>query len=392
MAEGIRGYIYETGLRRLELSRRRATSSRRSTPGGPWFFFDPTAQWPWEPPGLGLREKKCQPIFEPSLDNKGMWLDETFSVWLAHHSVGDMDGDGVGEIIVPSDTPYICAYEADGNPIPAHPMCGGSNWGWTPTWESLDTEASEWGGSCDPDDERAERYRTNFAHNPAVIAEVNGDSITEVVVTGNVADCSLSGRGTRYMGIYIFNADRSRLNEDGYDWRTPPVDTGTPLSEDDSEIKLLLPNPVVVDLDGDGLAEILYPSYDGRMHAFWLDKTEHGNWPFSVYDPDEGVYRFASEPVVADLNNDGQAEVLFGSWPQRNSNLSGHLYVLDYLGNLLHKVPLPEAARMPDWNGSTGAPTLANIDADPDLEIIFATARAGLVALDLPGSANARIL
>ena len=84
--------------------------------------------------------------------------------------------------------------------------------------------------------------------------------------------------------------------------------------------------------------------------------------------------------------------MLFGSWPQRNSNLSGHLYVLDYLGNLLHKVPLPEAARMPDWNGSTGAPTLANIDADPDLEIIFATARAGLVALDLPGSANARIL
>jgi len=57
MAEGIRGYIYETGLRRLELSRRRATSLRRGTPGGPWFFFDPTAQWPWEPPGLGHREK-----------------------------------------------------------------------------------------------------------------------------------------------------------------------------------------------------------------------------------------------------------------------------------------------------------------------------------------------
>ncbi len=24
------------------------------------------------------------------LDNKGMWLDETFSVWLANHSVADM--------------------------------------------------------------------------------------------------------------------------------------------------------------------------------------------------------------------------------------------------------------------------------------------------------------
>ena len=57
MAEGIRGYIYETALRRLELSRRRATSLRRGTPGGPWFFFDPTAQW--EPPGLGQLEKRC---------------------------------------------------------------------------------------------------------------------------------------------------------------------------------------------------------------------------------------------------------------------------------------------------------------------------------------------
>ena len=47
--------------------------------------------------------------------------------------------------------------------------------------------------------------------------------------------------------------------------------------------------------------EILFPSYDGRLHAFWLDKTEHGSWPYSVYDSGEGLYRFASEPVVADL-------------------------------------------------------------------------------------------
>jgi uncharacterized repeat protein (TIGR01451 family) len=38
------------------------------------------------------------------------------------------------------------------------------------------------------------------------------------------------------------------------------------------------------------------------------------------------------------------------------------------------------------------APTLANIDADADLEIVLNTAHSGVVAYDLPGSANASIL
>ena len=55
-------------------------------------------------------------------------------------------------------------------------------------------------------------------------------------------------------------------------------------------------------LDGDGRREILYPSYDGRLHATWLDKTERGSWPFDV--PGPGI-RFASEPVVAELRRRG---------------------------------------------------------------------------------------
>ena len=41
-------------------------------------------------------------------------------------------------------------------------------------------------------------------------------------------------------------------------------------------------------------SEILYSSYDGRVHAYWLDKTEHGNWPYAVYKPAEGWMTFAS--------------------------------------------------------------------------------------------------
>ena len=62
------------------------------------------------------------------------------------------------------------------------------------------------------------------------------------------------------------------------------------------------------------------------------------------------------------------------------------------LGNPLHEVDLPAAYGSPDWNGALPAPTLANIDADADLEVVLNTAHSGFVAYDLPGTASARVL
>jgi hypothetical protein len=194
---------------------------------------------------------------------------------------------------------------------------------------------------------------------------------------------------------YIFNADRTRWSGSGYDWTVLPTPDGNagPLSEDWLVIESNQPNPVAADLDSDGYLEILYPSYDGRMHAYWLDKTIHGNWPYSIYNPSDGFYRFASEPVVADLNSDGLAEVLFSSWVQKGTNRTGKLHILDFRGNPLHEIDLPMAYKSSwDWNGGLAAPTLANIDGDSDLEIVLNTSHSGFVAYDLPGTAGARIL
>jgi hypothetical protein len=119
-----------------------------------------------------------------------------------------------------------------------------------------------------------------------------------------------------------------------------------------------------------------------------VDKTEHGTWPYKV--PGSGI-RFAGEPIVADLDNDGQAEVIFTSWPENGGNRLGQLHILDYLGNELHRLDLP-APLGDDWNGGLGAPTIANIDADPDKELVVGTVASGVVAYDLPNTANARIL
>jgi len=242
-------------------------------------------------------------------------------------SLGDLDGDDELEVIVPSDTITICAYEPDGSPLPTHEMYhdhSGQNmnyWGEVPAYIDLEYEMRGWGPCYTEPTARA-----NFASGPANIVDVNSNGINEVVVIGDVHDCHTS------------------------------------------------------------------PYTDLRMHAIWLDKSEHGSWPYSVYNSAEGFYRFASEPVVADLDDDGHPEVIFASWVQKGTHQTGKLHILDYLGSPIHEVDLPSAYGSPDWNGVLAAPTLADIDGDPDLEVVLNTAHIGFAAYDLPGTANARVL
>lgn len=305
---------------------------------------------------------------------------------------GDIDGDGLPELIVPSDTITICAYEADGTHIGTneiyHDQSGHDmdHWGEVPAYIDLEYETRGWGPCYTEFTARA-----NFANGPANVVDVNGDGVNEIVVTGDVHNCHTSPYTDLYNTPYILNSDRSRFNADGFDWTTPPIETGAPIIQNYGVIENAQPNPVTVDLNGDGRIEILYPSYDGRMHAFWLDKTEHGNWPYSVYCASEGFYRFATEPVVADLDNDGNAEVIFGSWVQKGTERTGKLHILDYMGNVIHEIDVPPA-KSGDWNGVLAAPTLADIDGDSDLELVLNTAHSGVVAYDLPGTAGARVL
>jgi len=339
--------------------------------------------WVYEPNG------NIRPGWPQLADNEG----SAAGIYNNNISLGDVDGDGVSEVVVPSDTITICAYEPDGTHLatnamyhdqPGHDM---DHWGEVPAYVDLAYEIQGYGPCYTEFTARA-----NFADGPANIVDVNGDGVNEVVAIGNVHNCHTSPYTDLYNTPYILDADRSRFNTGGFDWTTPPMNTGAPISENYNVIESAMPNPVTMDLDGDGNLEILYASYDGRMHAFWLDKTEHDNWPYSIYHASEGFYRFASEPVVADLDNDGHPEVLFGSWVQKGSHRTGKLHILDYRGNPLQEVDLPPAYGSPDWNGALAAPTLANMDGDADLEIVLNTAHSGFVAYDLPGSAGARIL
>lgn len=300
-------------------------------------------------------------------------------------AVGDIDGDGAGEVFVPSDVHYICAYEADGSQILVNAMYGDKTW--CETGIHVDHWVDVRGyANCGTE------HRPNFIISPGNIVDVNGDGVMELVAMGNVYNCSGS-YSSLYFSPFIFNADRTRWSGNGFDWEVLPIPDGSagPISENWRVIRFAYPNPVTADLDGDGYLEILYSSYDGRLHVYWLDKTEHHNWPYDVHTG--GPLRFSSEPTVADLDNNGQAEVIFTTWVQDESGLTGDLFILDYQGTVLYQVPLPpDSGSSENWNGAMPAPTLANIDADANLEVVLTTAHSGIVAYEIPGTENARIL
>src|SRR5438874_770264 len=314
---------------------------------------------------------------------------DTFGMWNQSVVVADMNSDGFMELFVPGGH-YINAFDRNGNQLTVNPIFAPRQF-WSEVGVHVDQAVDLRGyANCGVD------HRPSFDYSAPVVADVDGDGVPELIVVGNIYNCGTTPYTSLYHMPFIFKLDRTRWSGSGFDWTVIPTPGpgSAPRSEDYNVIENVVPNAVVADLDGDGLKEILFPSYDGKVHAYWLDKTEHGSWPYTV--PTSGTpgddFRFASEPVVVDLDNDGHAEVIFTSWPKKATGGVGQLHVLDYLGRELYRVSLPAPSIGKNWNGGLGAPTIANIDSDPDLELVVGTSASGVVAYKLPTTANARVL
>ena len=235
------------------------------------------------------------------------------------------------------------------------------------------------------------QHRPNFANCAPAIADVNGDGVKEIVVPGDVYNCGIGEpAGDLYHLPLIFNLDRTRWSGQRLRLdRDPRRRAGRgPLSQDFDVIENSVQNAVVADLDSDGFKEILYPSYDGGCTPIgWTRPSTAAGRSTSRA---AGI-RFASEPVVVDIDNDGQAEVIFTSWAKKAGTRVGQLHILSSQGKQLHAVDLP--ARRGGLERRPGAhrrsPTSTR---DADLEMVVGHVASGVVAYDLPGTANARVL
>ena len=110
-------------------------------------------------------------------------------------------------------------------------------------------------------------------------------------------------------------------------------------------------SPLAVDLDNDGIEEIIYGDYNGFVHVLNADGTIFGDGTF----PFETGNQIWGAAASADLDGDGLTDFTIPS-------KSKHLYIFDKNGLKL------------DYDAEKyllGTPAIGNIDDDSDLEIIF---------------------
>ena len=311
-------------------------------------------------------------------------------------STGDIDGDGMPEIIVPTDTAFVGAYEADGKLCKANEaLYGGRTWAKIPLYEDYATELrmenEGWGMPLSGNEKREELYHAESGHAGSEVCDVDGDGKNEVVITTIIGDRRYVEQGkTEYMTVFVLNGDRTRYQNTGfgYDWTNIPTDLGAPLVQDGIIVSSRVQcKPTVTDMDGDGHKEILFADYSGKLHCFSLDGTEHGAWPYSLTKRTSPAFEYATRPVCVHLDGDGSKEVIFASFYDKNqvlpSGQNGSLYILNSSGTLVHKISLPSAVEVCYNNGAMASPLVADIDADGRYEIVINTIYGAICAYDI---------
>ena len=224
-----------------------------------------------------------------------------------------------------------------------------------------------------------------FTASPPNIVDIDGDGKNEVVAIPN-AELKEPYETQAYAFVVLEGAhgdgSRSARRKAGFE-TLPMSDKPVVRANDDYYPPSGMPSPTTVSIVGDARPEIIAPINDGYIYAIGPDGSRLWRYDFA-----QGKAKtFASEVVVADLNKDGIPELVFATYSLEANG--GHLVVLANTGKLLFDIVLPDQGTNGNGIGAASAPTIADLDGDGQLEILVQTFEHGIDVFTVPGSGKA---
>lgn len=289
---------------------------------------------------------------------------ETVEPLYANSAIGDIDNDGHAEVFAIARTPSILfGYSTEDSNNNQQP---------DPLWNNGQITIGH------------RTYR-----NP-VLSDLNNNGYMEIIIlderqTVYVYDHNKNLLGSKQIGnedysegeLAIVDTDGNgykeiiisceKVNGHGaiYNWKHNGNFSTDPILLREFTGRRADSGPVLADIDNDGQYEILTIVKDGTTGYVYALNIEDGsdvnsNWAgaTSILLPNAQYQgHIIPRMAVGDLDDDGDVEVVFGS--------QNNLYVLNHVGNMVAGFPKPIS------NSWDVAPILADIDFDDDVEIII---------------------
>ncbi|MBN2416481.1 T9SS type A sorting domain-containing protein [bacterium] len=294
-------------------------------------------------------------------------------LWINNASIGDVNNDGMPEVITADGSSYISggvttfykkiyAFNGHGALLP----------GWPAEPES------------GPRINRTPR-------SPLVLVDLDGDSFLEII-TGYL-DVEHSSEGVspiyalRYDGtvqpghfpvntsVLNYALAAADMNGDGqyeiysHGWRINAdgsIDTGWKKQE------WVISKLAFADVDHDGLPELIYGTSDkGEVYVVDSNGDPLPGWPVRTRGEDGDIVD--GNPVAGDIDGDGEIEILIGSY------MTNHVFAWNHDGTLVDGFPVSTTAH-------NSRIAISDLDDDGDIELISACSDSMIYVWDIPST------
>ncbi|MBN2054476.1 S8 family serine peptidase [bacterium] len=328
------------------------------------------------------------------------WPVELRGKMIASPATGDLDGDGIEDIVAGDLDGMLYAFRQDGTSLPGWPVITGGHGAPTSTL-LVDFD----GDGC---------MEVVDATWSATVWVISGDGSIlpgwPAATRGGVNSCPAVGDMNRDGSLDIIVADKAGYlhvwNLAGEPLPPWPIAAGTSY----------ISSPLVLDLDHDGDLEILAADLTGTVQALHHDGLPVYGWPRRLENP---VTASPARHVAADGGihlvvtcDNGLLHLLdhagsdYPGFPAALNgdvissplvmDLDGHpgLEICQVAGQSLHALHL-DGTSVEGWpceleSDVHGTPGSADLDGDGDLELVITALSGKVITLDIPGEGDAQ--